>query len=189
MSVISATRTAVELLRFSDAVVAYLTRDCDIDSLKEIAYLDGDDDVENTIKGATSPGGMVHIWTGTKAVTSRNNGIPILIRAVANLKLCVYYLKHTERVQRNPMVTAIDIELVQSYRDQQRYEASFKQTVVETMISDKDWPHTLENINEYLASQYGGTGATWDYVVRAETAVKPEAEDPVEDFNKKLTQI
>jgi hypothetical protein len=63
------------------------------------------------------------------------------------------------------MVTDIDLELVRSYRDQQRYEASFKKTVVEPMINDKDWPHTLVNIKEYLASQYGGTGDTWYYVI------------------------
>jgi hypothetical protein len=107
-----------------------------------------------------------------------------LIRAVANLKLCVYYQKHMERVQRKPVVTDIDLELVCSYRDQQRYEASFKKIVVEPVINDKYWHRTLENIKEYLASRYGGTGATLDYIVRTETTVKPEAEDQVEDYDK-----
>jgi hypothetical protein len=80
---------------FSNAAVTYLTRDCGIDSLKEIAYLnDADDDVENTIKGATSQGGTVTVGTGTTAVISRKNGIPVSIRAAANLKLCIYYLNH-----------------------------------------------------------------------------------------------
>jgi hypothetical protein len=35
----------------------------------------------------------------TTAFTSRNNGIPVSVRAVDNLKLCVYYLKYMERVQ------------------------------------------------------------------------------------------
>jgi hypothetical protein len=35
---------------------------------------------------------------------------------------------------------------------------------------------------EYLASQYGVTGATLDYFVRAEIAVKPEEEDPPENY-------
>jgi hypothetical protein len=74
--------------------VTYLTRDCGIDSLGEIAYLDGEGDVYTTIKDVTSPGGTVTVETGTSAVTSRNNVIPVSIRAVANLKLCVYYLKN-----------------------------------------------------------------------------------------------
>jgi hypothetical protein len=40
---------------------------------------------------------------------------------------------------------------------------------------------TLEDIKEYLASQYGGTWATLDYIIQAETTVKPEADDPVEE--------
>jgi hypothetical protein len=40
----------------------------------------------------------------------------------------------------------------------------------------------LEKIKEYLASQYGGTGATLDYVVRPEIEVKPEAEDPADGY-------
>jgi hypothetical protein len=40
----------------------------------------------------------------------------------------------------------------------------------------------LETIKEYLASQYGGTGANLDYVVRPDTAVKPEAEDPADGY-------
>jgi hypothetical protein len=129
MSATSATNTMLERLGFSYSVAAYLSKDCGIDSLHEIAYLDGDHDMENTIKGVTSLGVTVTFGTVTKAMISRHNGIPVSIRAVANLNICVYYIKHMERVQRKPMVTAIDLELVRSYRAKQRYEASFKKTL------------------------------------------------------------
>jgi hypothetical protein len=51
------------------------------------------------------------------------------------------------------------------------------------VINDKEWLRTLETIKEYLASQYGGTGATLDYVVRPDIVVKPEAEDPEEGYD------
>jgi hypothetical protein len=183
MILTSATKTMLERLGFSDVMAAYLTSDCGFDSLKEIVYLDGDDDVENTIKGVTSPGGTVPDGTGTMSVTSRNNGIPVSIRAVANLKLCVYYLKHMERVQRKPVLTAIDLDLVRSYRYQLRYEASSKKTMLEPVINEKYWHRTLDYIKEYLASQYVGTGATLDYVVRAENMVKSEAKYPAEGYD------
>jgi hypothetical protein len=66
--------------------------------------------------------------TGVTAVTSRNNGIPFSIRAVSNLKLFVYYLKHMEIVQRKPVANAINLVLVRSCRDQQQHEISFKKT-------------------------------------------------------------
>jgi hypothetical protein len=150
MRSVSAIRTMLERLGFSQAVATYLKGTCGIDSLYEIAYLDGIDDVDTTIKGVTNMGGIVTKGSGTTAVTSRNNGIPFSIRAVANLKLCVYYLKHMERVQRQPIVNAINLVLVCSYRDQQLREVGFKKTSEEPEINDKYWPRTLENIKSTL---------------------------------------
>jgi hypothetical protein len=173
MSAVNSIRTMLQQFGFSEAAATYLTGTCGIDSLDEIAYLDGIEDVDTTIKGVTNPGGTVTTGEGTSRVTSRKNGIPVSIRAVANLKLCVYYLKHMERVQRKPFPNAINLVLVRSYRDQQHHEVGFKKTADEPEINDKYLPRNLEKIREYLASQYGVTGATLDYVVRAEIAVKP----------------
>jgi hypothetical protein len=182
MSSVTAIKTMLQQFGFSDAASTYLTGTRGLDSLDEIAYLDEIDDVDTMIKGATNPGGTVTTGEGNSRVTSRNNGIPVSIRAVANLKLCVYYLKHRGRVQRKPVPNAINLVLFRSYRDQQRHEVGFKKTAEEPEINDKDWPRTLEKIREYLASQYGVTGATLDYVVRAEIDVKPKEEDPPENY-------
>jgi hypothetical protein len=159
-----------------------LTGTCGIDSLDEIAYLDGIDDVDTTIKEVNNPGGTVMTGSGTKAVTSCQNGIPVSIRAVTNMKPSVYYLTHMERVQCQPIANAINLVLVRSYRDQQRHEVGFKKTVEEPEINDKDWPSTMEKIKKYLASQYGVTRATLDYVVCPDIAVKPEAEYRAENY-------
>jgi hypothetical protein len=146
MSSTSAIKTMLERLDFIQDAVTYLTSTCGIDSLEEIPYLDGEDDVDTMLKGVTSPGGTVTAGSGSTAVTSSNNGIPVSIRDDANLKRCVYYLKHMEGVQRKPMVNTIDLVLVRSYRDQQIHEVSVKKTVEELMINDKYWPRTLETI-------------------------------------------
>jgi hypothetical protein len=88
--------------------------------------------------GTVNPGGTVRTGTGTTRVTSRNNGIPVSIRAVPNLNLGVYYLKHMESVQRQPVPNAINLLLVCSYRDQQHHEVGFKKTDKEPEINDKD---------------------------------------------------
>jgi hypothetical protein len=108
MSSVTAIKTMLERLGLSDAAAAYLTGASGIDSLDEIRYLDGIDDIDSTIKGNTNPGGTVTTGTGTSRVTSCNNGIPVSIRAVSNLKLLVYYLKHMERVQCKPVPSAIN---------------------------------------------------------------------------------
>jgi hypothetical protein len=169
-------------LGFIEAAATYLTGTCGIDSLDEIAYLDGIGDVDTTIKGVTNPGGTVTTGKGNKMFTSRNNGISVSIGAVAKLKLCAYFFKHMERVQRQRIANALNLVLVRSYRDQQRHEVGVKKTDEEPEINDKDWPRTLEKIKEYLASQYGVTGATLDYVVHPYIAVTPEAEDPADNY-------
>jgi hypothetical protein len=148
MSSVSTIRTMLQRLGFSEDVATYLTCTCGIESLDEIAYLDDVDDVDTTIKGITNLGGMVTTGSGTTSVTSCNNGIPVSIRAVSNLKLCVYYLKHMERVQRKPVANTINLALVHSYQDQQRHEDSFKKTAEEPVINNKDWARTLETIKE-----------------------------------------
>jgi hypothetical protein len=178
MSSVTAIKTMLERLGFSDAAAAYLTGASGIDSLDKIRYLDGIDDIDSTIKGVTNPGGTVTTGEETNRVTSLNNGIPVSIGAVANLKLLVYYLKHMERVHREPVPSAINLVLVCSYRDQQRHGVGFKKTDEEPEINEKDCPRTVENIRYYLASQYGVTVETLDYVVRVDIDVKPEEEYP-----------
>jgi hypothetical protein len=136
----------LEHLGFGSAAVTYLTGTCGINSLDEIAYLDGIDGVDTALKGVTNMGGTVMTGTGPSAVTSRNNGIPVSIREVTNLKLCVYYLKHMERVQRKPVANSINLILICSYHYQQHHEVSFKKTAEEPVINDKDWPRTIETI-------------------------------------------
>jgi hypothetical protein len=119
MSPVNAIREMLLRLGFSEAAATYLAGTCGIDSLDQIAYLDGIEDVDTTIKGVTNLGGTVTTGSGATRVTSCSNGIPVSIIAVANLKLCVYYLKHMERVHRQPLANAINLVLVRSYCDQQ----------------------------------------------------------------------
>jgi hypothetical protein len=132
-----------ERFGFSAAAATYLTGTCGINYLDDIAYLESIDDVDTTIKGFTNPGGTVMTGTGITSVTSRNNGIPVSIRAVANLKFCVYYLKYTERVQHNPVANAINLVLVRSYHDQKHHAFGFIKTTEEPVINDNYWPRTL----------------------------------------------
>jgi hypothetical protein len=91
--------------------------------------------------------------------------------------------KHMERVHRVPTAASIMLDVVRGYREQQRYEYSFKKNAVEPEINDKDWPRTMESIREYLAAQYGAKGSTLDYVIGQEVEVKPHASDPSDNYD------
>jgi hypothetical protein len=173
----------LERLGFTREETGYMTRACNVDFLDEVTWMDGQDGVENMIKRVNHPGGTNTVRTGTEAVTTPNVELQVSLHAEKNLKLCVYYLKHTERVQRVPMAASITLEVVRGYHEQHRYEEKFKKTAVEPDINDKDWPPTMEIIREYLAAQYGAKGSTLDYVIRQEVEVKAHAYDPSENYD------
>jgi hypothetical protein len=143
MSSVTKIRTMLQRLGFGEAAATYLMDTCGSDALDEITYLGGIDDVGTKIKGVTSPRGAITPGTGSAVVTSCSNIIPLSIRDVANLKLCVYYLKHMERVKRNPVANSNNLILVRSYQDQQHHDVSLKKTSEEPVINDKDWHITL----------------------------------------------
>jgi hypothetical protein len=69
MSAVNSIRTMLQRFSFSEAAAAYFTGTGGIDSLDEIAYLDGIEDVDTTIKGVTNPGGTVTMVEGTSRFT------------------------------------------------------------------------------------------------------------------------
>jgi hypothetical protein len=152
MSKVTAISKILERLGFTQEAASYTTRACNVDSLDEVKWMDGEDDVGNIIKRVNRPGGTVTVGTGNEEVTTPNVWLQVSLRAENNLKLCVYFLKHMERVQRVPTAASITLEVVRGYREQQRYEDSFKNTAFEPEINDKDWPRTMESIREYLAA-------------------------------------
>jgi hypothetical protein len=183
MSKVTAIAKILDRLGFTQEAASCMTRACNVDYLDEVKWMDGEDDVENMIKRVNLPGGTVTVGTGNDAVTTPNVGLQVSLRAENNLKLCVYFLKHMERVHRVPTAASITLEVVRGYHEQQRYKDSFKKTTVEPEINDKDWPRTMESIREYLAAQYGAKWSTLDYVIRQEVEVKPHASDPSENYN------
>jgi hypothetical protein len=183
MGKVIAIEIMLERLGFTREAAGYTTRACNVDSLDEVKWMDGEDDVGYMIKQVNRPGGAVTVSTGNEAATTPNAGLQVSLRAENNLKLCVYFLKHIERVQRVPTAASITLEVVRGYREQQGYEDSFKKTTVEPEINEKDWPRNMESIREYLAAQYGAKWSTLDYVIRKEVEVKPHASDPLDNYD------
>jgi hypothetical protein len=146
MSEVTAIATILERLGFTRESEGYMTRACNVDSLDEVKWMDGEDDVENMIKWVNLPGGTFAVGSGADAVKTTNVGLQVSLRAENNLKLCVYFLKHMERVQRVPTAASITLEMVRGYREQQRYEEKSKKTTVKPEINDKDWHRTMESI-------------------------------------------
>jgi hypothetical protein len=117
MSEVTAIATIMESLGFTWGSAGYMTRACNVDSLDEVKWMDGEDDVKNTIKRLNRPGGTLTVGYGIYTVTTPNVGLQISLRAENNLKLCVYFLQHMERVHRVPTAASITLEVVRGYRE------------------------------------------------------------------------
>jgi hypothetical protein len=118
MSEVTAIEKILERLGFTREAAGYMTRACNVDSLDKVKWMDGEDDVGNMIKRVNCPGGTFTVGTGNEAVTTPNVGLQVYLRVENNLKLCVYFLKHMERVQRVPTAASITLEVVRGYREQ-----------------------------------------------------------------------
>jgi hypothetical protein len=138
MSDATAIATMLERLGFTRESAGYMTRACHVDSLDEVKWMDGEDYVENMIKRVKGPVGTFTVGSGADAVATPNIGLQVSLRAENNLKLCVYFLIHMERVQRVPIDASITLEMVRGYCEQQRYEENFKKAAVEPQIDDID---------------------------------------------------
>jgi hypothetical protein len=122
MSEVATIATMLERIGFTREAAGYMMRACNVDSLDEVKWMDGEDDVENMIKRANGPGGTNTVGTGNEAVTTPNVGFKVYLRAENNLKLCVYSLKHMNRVQHVPMAASTTLEVVRGYREKHQYE-------------------------------------------------------------------
>jgi hypothetical protein len=122
MREVTAIKIMLVRLGFSMEAANYLPRDAAIITLEEIAYLDRKDDVDSIIKILNRPCGSTIFGTGSNAVTTPHAGYAVSVSAEANLKLCVFYLKHQTIVNRVPTAETITLEMVRDFKDHQRWE-------------------------------------------------------------------
>jgi hypothetical protein len=62
-----------------------MTRACNVDSLDELKWMDGEDDVENMITRVNRPGGISTVGSGNDAVTTPTVGLQVSLIAENNL--------------------------------------------------------------------------------------------------------
>ena len=137
-----------------------------------------DEDVEQLCKTVRRPGGQILV----AGVAQPNHSIPISIRAERNLKLACYYLQYRARVSR--LVTAIGIMLDHVRALRNHKEAEGKREDGEAMeINDKDWPKTMEAIEQWLSTCMGVTEIPLAYIVW-DDEIPPAADgDPSTGYN------
>jgi hypothetical protein len=169
--------TALGLLGLSAEAVADITTGQGVSSLRELAALK-DPEVVNLCKVVRKPGGMLAGPLLPKTAVgdpdvygppTANHGIPISLIAENNLKLLTYYAMYKQRTYYAIDVTQLRLSDLRNYETLKRSEIAHKDPVAPE-INDKDWPRTIEGMQEYFGSCLGATKNPLAYLIRKELA-------------------
>ena len=151
-----------------------------MDDLEELALLT-DTEVENLCKVVRRPGGTIDNPNRNdedgdpvagQPATITNPGQTVALRAENNLKMACYYLRYKQRVSRPLTAASLTLINVRGLRGLREWEDAHKD-VDKPEIDSKDWPRTMEGLEEYLRGCLGVDGTPLAYVIRDDPEVPP----------------
>jgi hypothetical protein len=150
------------------AAAILLMEEQDQNNLEELLT---DAEVTNLCKVVRHPGGTIPgpaSAGGGVAAQVNNPGISV---SENYLKLACFYLKHRYRVLRVVLPAEITLVNVRALIGLRLSEENHKDPKDKPKIANKDWPKTMEAIEEYLRAYHGETGIPLAYVIRHLVAV------------------
>jgi hypothetical protein len=156
--------------------------------LAEFTHLK-DTEVENLCKVIRPPGGTIpnpQAGAARQPPTISDPGHTISLRSENNLKLMVYFLKYHERTSKVVTADQITIDSVRELRSLKEQEADHKD-LDPPELDSKNWPRTIEAMEEWLGGCLGVTKIPLAYVIREEEAVAPF--DPQVVYPTKLEEL
>ena len=173
-----ALRTALARIGFTNEAAAEIVNVQGIDSLAEFELL-SDTEAESLCKVIRRPGGtLANPTEGEPPVP--NHGHAVSLRAENNLKLMCYLLRFKTRTSRTLSTSDITLEAIRGMKSHKEWEEKHEDVDPPT-INTKDWPRTIEAIEEYLRGCLGATKIPLAYVIREDEAV-PHT-DPTGGYN------
>ena len=188
MADVVALRAALARLGFSAASCTFITDSQGLDSLDELKLLT-DSEIESLCKVVRRPGGtMANPAAGAAGQPALipNPGLPVQLRAELNLKLACYFLRYKDRTSRDVLAADITLPNVREFRNHREWEDDHKD-VDAPELNSRDWPRTIEGIEEWLRGCLGVTKTPLAYVIRA-TELMP-AVDPAGGYDSKQDEL
>ncbi|KAI2505609.1 hypothetical protein MHU86_8851 [Fragilaria crotonensis] len=179
-------RGVMTRIGFSEAAAQALVEEQGMNELEEIRLL-SDDEVESLCKVIRRPGGTIPNPAGGPPIPAP--GVQVNQRAEGHLKLLAFYLRHQERVSRPVNAPDLTLAMIRTVRELREFEATYKDPSTDLpTINIKDWPKTMEAIEEYLHSFLGERKIPLAYVVRKNENI-PEGEDPSTSYPTKQDEM
>ena len=181
----AAMRQALVRIGFTQQGSEAVVNDQGITSVAELGLLK-ESEIETLCKTVRRPGGTVP-GAGDGAAPVANPGTAISLRAETNLKLASYFVKYRVKTSRDTTAADITLEAVRNISGLREWELNHKDVdPPENIINPKDWPKTMESIQEYLRGNLGVTGIPLAYVIRKNEEV---TEDPADGWPTKQAEM
>ena len=135
-----------------------------MDDIDELSLLT-DVEVDALCKLVRSPGGTVPNPAGRAGATMAAPGCVISMRAITNLKLACYFVRHQTRTSRACTPADVTLARVRELRPLKASEADYSTPTEKLTITDKNWPKTLESLGLWISKHLGVTKAPLGYIL------------------------
>ena len=141
-------------LGFIAAAATALVTEQDMSDLHELSLL-SDKEVDQLVKAVKSPGGA-------------NAGELVSMRAITNLKLACFYIRHCERTSRPCAPTSVTLAGVRKLRALRINEEAHSDPADTSAfsINGNNWAKTIEALAIFLSAHLGITKVPLGYVIR-----------------------
>ena len=105
-------------------------------------------------------------------------GIMVSKRAETNMQLASYTVRHHNRISRATTVTTMNPTSIKRLRELKIKEDKRNGSPPSApTIDPKNWPKTIDAIQDYFSCILGETKAPLAYIIHDDAAVKAEADD------------
>ena len=179
MAQTTAMRQLYQRLGFDETAANTIINQQNVSTLEDIRDLD-ESRCSNLCKNLRRPGGTIPnpAAQGANAAPGApanvpNPGIAVPESAEFNLQLAVYFLRHKRQVSRPVLIGDVTLPTIRALRTTRDAEAKHQNPTVVPKIDPKDWPKTIEGIQDYLRHYLGSTGIPLGYVTQAQEHVLP----------------
>lgn len=187
-----ALRQALVRLGFSDLAAVSIVDEFGIDIERLARYKDTD--VETLCKVVRRPGGMIANNPAAVALGGPpqvpDAGLKVSPAAEDNLKLACYFLRYRKRTSRPLLADDIELDAIYALEELRGYEKDHDAAVDPPTIDTRDWPRTIESLEEYFRSVLGETSKIpLAYVIREEEDPAPSADDPPTNYDSRQEEL
>ena len=160
-----------ERLGFTPAAAAQLTGAQGMDNSTKLSLF-SNSEVGSLCKVVRNPGGTT-AGVGRGVPPQHNRGLAISMKAIMNLKLACYYVRHQTRTSRPSNAPLITLQRIRRLRHLKATEFVYMEPTDKIVINDRNWPKTLESLVLWISKHKGVTKAPLGYCLQTEHLVPP----------------